>query len=159
MRLVGQVASALHTVHERGLVHRDIKPQNVLMWGAGKIDEHAFLTDFGIAKALHDVNPLTRVGALGTPGYMAPELRDGKDPTASCDQFSLACLAYELLTGRLPFKDDLRTMTRTMCRFRSLLRTRDVEACARADRTRTLPGPNRTVPGHPGVRPRGSGCA
>jgi serine/threonine protein kinase len=105
LRLIGQVASALSAVHEQGIVHRDVKPQNVLVWNSGALDEHAFLTDFGVARALGEVLRLTRAGALGTPGYMAPELLDGHEPTPACDQFSLACLAFELLTGELPFGD------------------------------------------------------
>ena len=103
LRLIGQIASALWTVHQQGIVHRDVKPQNVLVWSSGAIDEHAFLTDFGIARALDEVLRLTRAGALGTPGYMAPELVAGGAPTPACDQYSLACLAFELLTGELPF--------------------------------------------------------
>jgi serine/threonine protein kinase len=103
LRIVGQIASALHAVHEQGIVHRDIKPQNVLVWNAGEPDEHSFLTDFGIARALDESRRLTQFGALGTRGYMAPELLDGMAPTPACDQFSLACVAFELLTGRLPF--------------------------------------------------------
>lgn len=106
LRLVGQIASALTMVHESGLVHRDIKPQNVLVWNAERPDEHSFLTDFGIAKALDETHGLTRMGALGTPGYMAPELKRWEPASPACDQFSLACLTYELLTGRLPFSDD-----------------------------------------------------
>jgi serine/threonine-protein kinase len=106
LRLVGQVASALYAVHAKGIVHRDIKPQNVLIWNPGEPDEHAFLTDFGIAKALDDVQPITRVGALGTPGYMAPEVLEGLPPTPACDQYALAVVAFELLTGRMPFDDD-----------------------------------------------------
>ncbi len=105
LRLVGQVASALWAVHEEGIVHRDVKPQNVLVWGAGAVDEHAFLTDFGIARALDEVLHLTRTGALGTRGYMAPELLDGVQPSPACDQYSLSVLAFELLTGELPFGD------------------------------------------------------
>jgi serine/threonine-protein kinase len=104
MRIVGQVASALYAVHEQGIVHRDVKPQNVLLWSAGAPDEHPFLTDFGIAKAIDETRGVTRFGVLGTPGYMAPELREGGSPTPSCDQFSLACVAFELLSGRLPFE-------------------------------------------------------
>lgn len=104
MRLVGQIASALYSVHRQEVVHRDVKPSNVLVWNPGEIDEHAFLTDFGIAKALNETYRLTKMGALGTPGYMSPEVLAGADPTPACDQFSLACLAFELLTGRLPFE-------------------------------------------------------
>jgi serine/threonine protein kinase len=106
LRLVGQIASALATVHEQGLVHRDIKPQNVLIWHPDHAEEHSFLTDFGIAKALGETLGLTKMGALGTPGYIAPELKHWEPATPACDQYSLACLAYELLTGRLPFPDD-----------------------------------------------------
>jgi serine/threonine-protein kinase len=106
MRLVGQIASALMMVHEQGMAHRDVKPQNVLVWNAEHPDEHAFLTDFGIAKALDETRGLTRMGAVGTPGYMAPELKRWERASPACDQFSLACLTYELLTGRLPFSED-----------------------------------------------------
>jgi serine/threonine protein kinase len=106
LRLIGQIASALDAVHDRGIVHRDIKPQNVLVWNADHPDEHVFLTDFGIAKALDETVGLTRGGALGTPGYMAPELLGGQKPTPLCDQYSLACLAYEVLSGHLPFEGE-----------------------------------------------------
>jgi serine/threonine protein kinase len=105
MRLVGQIASALHAVHALGLIHRDVKPQNVLVWHSGDPDEHAFLTDFGIARALDDTLGITRGGILGTPGYLAPEILRGQQPTSAADQYSLACLAHELLTGRLPSDD------------------------------------------------------
>jgi serine/threonine-protein kinase len=118
MRLVGQIASALYDVHQHGLVHRDVKPENVLVWTAGAPDEHSFLTDFGIAKALNETQRITRIGALGTRGYMAPELLDGADPTPACDQFSLACLLFQLLTCELPFDssdpDDLDPMPRSL---------------------------------------------
>jgi serine/threonine protein kinase len=106
MRLVGQIASALHAVHALGIIHRDVKPQNVLVWHGGEPDEHAFLTDFGLARALNDTLGLTRGGILGTPGYLAPELLRGQRLTSAADQYSLACLAHQLLTGHLPFDDD-----------------------------------------------------
>jgi serine/threonine-protein kinase len=104
LRLVGQVASALHAVHERGIVHRDVKPQNILVWNAGETDEHVFLTDFGIAKAIDETRSITKFGMIGTPGYMAPELREGQPASPACDQYSLGCLAFEVMTGRLPFQ-------------------------------------------------------
>lgn len=106
LRLLGQVASALDDVHRRGLVHRDIKPHNVLLWSAGTEDEHAMLTDFGIAKALDDTRSLTGVGAIGTPAYMAPEIVLGRSASPASDQYSLGCMAFELLAGRLPFEGD-----------------------------------------------------
>lgn len=115
MRLIGQIASALYDVHEHGLVHRDVKPSNVLVWHAGDADEHCFLTDFGIAKALHDTGRITNMGNPGTPGYMAPELRNGASATAACDQYSLAIVLFELLTGELPYEldeDGLEDLTR-----------------------------------------------
>jgi serine/threonine protein kinase len=106
MRLVGQLASALFDVHEHGLVHRDVKPQNVLVWNAGSSDEHCFLTDFGLAKALDETSGITKIGALGTRGYMAPEVVNGGHATPACDQYALACLLFELLTEELPFPED-----------------------------------------------------
>jgi serine/threonine-protein kinase len=103
LRLLGQIASALAAVHERNIVHRDIKPANVLLWNAGGADEHALLSDFGIAKALDESTGVTGVGAIGTPAYMAPEVCLGHAATSASDQYSLACLAYELLSGDFPY--------------------------------------------------------
>jgi eukaryotic-like serine/threonine-protein kinase len=100
------VARALAYAHERGVVHRDIKPDNVLLSGGA-----AVVTDFGIAKALtaarteaHDTT-ITQVGSgVGTPAYMAPEQAAG-DPSVDhrADVYAFGCLAYELLTGETPF--------------------------------------------------------
>lgn len=103
LRILGQVGSALATVHAKGLVHRDVKPHNVLLWSAGSEDEHAMLTDFGIAKAVDDTRGLTGMALVGTPGYMAPEVCLGRPATAASDQYSLACTAFEMLAGRLPY--------------------------------------------------------
>ncbi len=105
LRILGQVASALHAVHASGLVHRDVKPHNVLLWQADGDEEHAMLTDFGIAKALDDTRSLTGVSAIGTPAYMAPEVCVGQLASAASDQYSLACMAYELLSGEPPFSE------------------------------------------------------
>ena len=107
LRLLGQLASALAAVHERGLVHRDVKPQNVLVWTSDDPDdEHAMLTDFGIAKALGESRGITGLGAPGTPGYMAPEVCLGRAATPASDQYSFACMAFEILAGRSPYDAD-----------------------------------------------------
>jgi serine/threonine-protein kinase len=103
LRLLGQVASALWAVHRRDIVHRDVKPQNMLIGCCREPDEHALLTDFGIAKALTATHSLTGVGAIGTPAYMAPEICRGHPATPLSDQYSLSCVAYELLAGQPPF--------------------------------------------------------
>ena len=108
VRVVRQVTSALAYAHSRGVVHRDIKPDNVLISG-----DAAVVTDFGIAKALSAATSddggakLTGIGVtLGTPGYMAPE-QASADPRIDhrVDLYALGCMAYELLTGQPPFAD------------------------------------------------------
>ncbi|MBC7790028.1 MAG: serine/threonine protein kinase [Anaerolineae bacterium] len=107
VRILHHVTDALAYAHERGVVHRDIKPDNVLMSG-----QHAVVTDFGVAKALgHAMNhgkggsAVTGIGfAIGTPAYMAPEQAAG-DPASDhrSDIYSVGVLAYELLAGKSPF--------------------------------------------------------
>jgi serine/threonine protein kinase len=108
VRLVGQVARALGTAHRAGLVHRDVKPSNVLIANDGPDDDgddHAYLIDFGIAKALEGTR-LTRSGAIvGTLSYMAPERFAGHGDHRG-DVYALTCLLYEVLTGEQPFVAD-----------------------------------------------------
>ena len=97
--LLLQLGGALQYAHDEGVVHRDVKPPNVLIDRRG----NALVTDFGIAKAA-DVPALTRTGSvIGTPAYMSPEQVTGDELTASSDQYSLGVVAYELLTGQPPF--------------------------------------------------------
>ncbi len=100
--ILEQVAGALDEAHRLGLVHRDVKPANVLIASSGGRD-HAFLTDFGITRH-DDEERLTRTGlALGSADYMAPEQARGDGVDARADIYSLGCVLYEMLTGRLVF--------------------------------------------------------
>jgi serine/threonine protein kinase len=97
--LVEQIAGALHYAHRRDVVHRDMKPANVML------DENgwAYVCDFGVAKALGNPRLTQTGGTLGTPLYMSPEQLYGKPLDGRADQYALAVLTFELLTGRNPF--------------------------------------------------------
>ena len=98
--ILEQVADALQYAHDKGIIHRDIKPTNVLLRNDGSV----YLADFGIAKALDTDNSLTRTGVMiGTPRYMAPELAFESATTIS-DVYALGVLLYQMLTGRVPFE-------------------------------------------------------
>ncbi|HMJ00586.1 MAG TPA: protein kinase [Gaiellaceae bacterium] len=102
IRLTLQVARALAFAHERGLVHRDVKPQNVLL----NEDGQAKVTDFGIARSL-DVHGVTQTGTvLGTSDYIAPEQARGQKVDPKTDIYSLGVVLYELLSGEVPFSGD-----------------------------------------------------
>ena len=105
--LVAQVASALDAAHAAGLVHRDVKPQNILVDTAPEGPEHAYLADFGLSKRTHSSSGLTATGQfLGTPDYCAPEQIRGLEVDVRADQYALACVAFVLLTGSPPFHRD-----------------------------------------------------
>jgi WD40 repeat protein/serine/threonine protein kinase len=98
--ILTQVAAALDVAHESGLVHRDVKPSNILLTN----DDHAYLADFGIARTTApDATELTRSGdVVGSWDYMAPERLSRGQVDGRADQYSLACVLFECLTGRLP---------------------------------------------------------
>lgn len=103
--LVQQIASALDHAHTRGLVHRDVKPANVMV--ASREGDHAYLLDFGISGLLAAETSLTRTGSwVGSVDYVAPEVLEGASPDARADVYSLGCLLYELLTGSVPYARD-----------------------------------------------------
>jgi YVTN family beta-propeller protein len=105
-RIVAQVAAALAVAHRRGLVHRDVKPANVLIDSAEE-REHAYLTDFGIARHSAGQTALTRTGAVvGTLDYLAPEQLQGESADARADVYALGCVLFEALTGTIPFPRD-----------------------------------------------------
>jgi len=103
MDLIAQAADALHAAHERGIVHRDVKPGNLLVRPDGKL----VLTDFGIARSAITGN-LTQVGSvLGTASYVSPEQASGnRSITPASDVYSLGVVAYQCLAGRRPFEGD-----------------------------------------------------
>ena len=99
-RMVAQVGSALDASHAHGLVHRDVKPANVLMTA----EDHAYLTDFGLSKRVAADSQATRTGmVLGTLDYVAPEQIRGEEVGPFTDVYSLGCMAVHLLTGQVPF--------------------------------------------------------
>jgi eukaryotic-like serine/threonine-protein kinase len=104
-----QAASALDTAHARGIVHRDVKPANFLL----AADETVRVSDFGIARAA-GYDTLTVAGTvLGSAGYMAPEQARGEPSTAATDRYALACVAFEIFTGRRPFERESVTAEAT----------------------------------------------
>jgi serine/threonine-protein kinase len=104
LNITRQLCAALDAAHTEGVVHRDLKPQNVLIDGA----DNAFVSDFGLAKSLEDsAATMTRTGeVLGTPRYMSPEQVEGKPADHRSDIYSLGLIVYEMATGDVPFKGD-----------------------------------------------------
>ena len=109
LRIAAQVASALDAAHEHGLVHRDVKPGNILVARGTDSDhpEHAYLTDFGLTKKSLSLTGFTTVGQfVGTLDYVAPEQISGRPVDGRCDVYGFACVVFECLAGRPPFRRD-----------------------------------------------------
>ena len=103
LRVVTEVGEALDEAHARGLVHRDVKPANILLDG----EDHAYLTDFGLAKHASSASSLTgEQSFVGTIAYVSPEQIRGDELDGRADVYSLTCVLYELLAGRAPFERD-----------------------------------------------------
>lgn len=104
VRIISQVAQALQTAHKQGIIHRDVKPDNILITHDGQ----AKLTDLGLVKEVDADHNLTRTGrGLGTPHFMAPEqFRNAKNADVRCDIYSLGATLYMMVTGELPFKSN-----------------------------------------------------
>ena len=104
---ISPVASALDAAHQAGLVHRDVKPANILVDARHDRPDHVYLSDFGVSKGAISSVSLTGAGHfLGTPDYSAPEQIQGLAVDGRTDQYALACVAYQLLTGVVPFERD-----------------------------------------------------
>ena len=105
--IVSQVASALDAAHAQGLVHRDVKPGNILVAQVQGAPEHVYLTDFGVAKQTTAGSGLTKTGLfIGTVDYAAPEQIEGKTLDGRADVYALGCVLYQCLTGVLPYEKD-----------------------------------------------------
>ena len=107
LAIAGQVAGALDAAHARGLVHRDVKPGNVLLAVEDGAVTHAYLADFGLTKRVGGARGLTVSGqVLGTIDYVAPEQIEGGQVDGRADQYSLGCVLFESLAGTVPFRRD-----------------------------------------------------
>ena len=108
IKFISQICDALMVAHAHGVIHRDLKPANIMVMHPGQVNERLKLLDFGIAKVAnnHSVKT-TRTGEVfGSPAYMSPEQAQGRIVDERTDQYSLGCLIFELLTGRIPFRCD-----------------------------------------------------
>jgi serine/threonine protein kinase len=105
LRIGAQVASALDAAHGRGLIHRDVKPANILLEIGAEGDDHVYLADFGLTKHVESYSGITGSGQfVGTIEYMAPEQIEGKQVDARADLYALGCVLYECLAGSPPYR-------------------------------------------------------
>jgi serine/threonine protein kinase len=108
-RIAAQIASALEVAHEKGLIHRDVKPSNVIV----AAEDHVYLTDFGLTKRAESATGFTAAGQmLGTIDYVAPEQIEGGEAGPRGDVYGLGCVLFEMLTGAAPFAGETGGMAK-----------------------------------------------
>jgi serine/threonine protein kinase len=108
-RIAAQIASALEVAHEKGLIHRDVKPSNAIVTS----EDHVYITDFGLTKRAASMSGFTAAGQmLGTVDYAAPEQIEGGEAGPRGDVYGLACVLYEILTGAAPFAGETGGMAK-----------------------------------------------
>jgi serine/threonine-protein kinase len=106
LRIVRQVLAGLAHAHSHGIIHRDVKPENILLEQAAGFEDHVRILDFGLAKVLGRHSDLTRGMALGTPNYMAPEQLGSGTVDERTDVYAVGIVLFEMLTGQKPFRHD-----------------------------------------------------
>jgi serine/threonine-protein kinase len=126
--VIEQMCAALARAHDLGVVHRDLKSDNIMLTMQGGRKDFVKILDFGLAALTRDARLAPKGAVFGTPEYMAPEQARGEDATALCDLYALGVLFFEMLTGQLPFRSSDRETLLEMQRTQSPPRPRSIRA-------------------------------
>lgn len=130
--VIEQMCAALARAHDLGVVHRDLKSDNILLTERGGRKDYVKILDFGLAALKRDARLAPKGAVFGTPEYMSPEQTRGEDATPSSDLYALGVLFFEMLTGRLPFRSDDRDTLLKLQQGQAPPRPRDIQADAHA---------------------------